>query len=162
MASVFIMSCMQYAGNPPRLRTWMEGQRMTRAPEEAAKQYSGGKPSQVYGTRQLGSALFLVSLDDGGCTMIVERAKATTFRNSLEGALANANAVVKVVKDADDSAGRLHNIGYEITNNGASRRWRVVVTTPLVAPTAIELMATAYALPAEGAKQDSSPPTPNP
>ena len=83
--------------------------------------------------------------------MIVERADAAIFRNSLEGALANSKAVVKVVKDADDDAGQLHNLGYEIGNNRASRRWRVVVTTPLTAPTAIQLMATAYALPAEGA-----------
>jgi hypothetical protein len=106
MASVFIMSCMQFAGSPPRLRTWMEGQHMTRAPDEVAKQYSGGKPGQVYGTRQLGGALLMVSLDDGGCTMIVERAKATIFRDSLEGALANAKAVIKLVKDDGAGGGR--------------------------------------------------------
>lgn len=128
LASLFMQSCLPYAGAPVALRAWATHAGLPVVPEPARSAFLHGAPGQVFDGSSDEGKFVLVSSDDGICSAIAAQTTQPPAIDALEADLRTSGIAFRLVIERDDAAIQtLHDREYLATRNG--RSWRILLAT---------------------------------
>jgi hypothetical protein len=124
-----VQSCLPYAGDPLALRNWATHLSLPEVPDPARASFLNGAPGKVFdASGATGVKLALVSSDDGICAAITDRAADQETVQSLERALPEAGAKLRLVAERNDRLNtNLHHREYLAAYR--NRAWRILAAT---------------------------------
>ena len=127
VASLFVASCVQHAGNPAGLRAWAGKIGLPALPEPGQAGFLKGSAGKVFDASNPAGKYVLISHDEGACFVLVEAVNTAELVRSTEAAL--ANAAINAVLDGDRAD--LGDTGMRHRNYHAAlgqRSWTMVIS----------------------------------
>jgi hypothetical protein len=130
---LFIRGCLPFTGDPAALRQWADGLHLKPVPEPARSAFLHRAKGAVFDASSQAAKLVLVSLDDGSCSVITDRAADAVVAQGLEAALREVHATFRMVTErADPMNPDLHHREYLAALG--KRAWRILAATVTSAP----------------------------
>ena len=136
LVGLFGATCLHFAGNPTAVRGFMTQQGVPVMPEKARAAFLAGRAGQVFDASEPGVNLAVVSLDDGGCEAVVEKADPNEVLSALQKAATDAKTpLTRLGEQADPGAGGVHHAAFGLTEAG--RQMHILVSTAAAPPQAV-------------------------
>ena len=143
VATLFMQSCLQYAGDRDGLRTWAKQIGLKEMSAEDQDRYLYGLPGVVFDASNQDGKFVLVSEDGGSCSALAASASGQAVLQDLEQKLHDAEITFKVTAERPDSIETaLHHREY-VASQG-KREWLLLVSI-VQDPAGGEAMLTANA-----------------
>lgn len=143
LATLFMQSCLQYAGDRDGLRTWAKKLGLMELPAEEQDRYLYGLPGIVFDASNSDGRFKLVSEDGGSCSVLAASASGQAVLQDLEQKLHDAQITFKVTAERPDAVEKtLHHREY-VAQQG-KREWLLLVSI-VQDPAGGEAMLTANA-----------------
>jgi len=140
LVGLFGATCLHFAGNPTAVRGFMTQQGVPVMPEKARAAFLAGRAGQVFDASEPGVNLAVVSLDDGGCEAVVEKADPNEVLSALQKAATDAKTpLTRLGEQADPGAGGVHHAAFGLTEAG--RQMHILVSTAAAPPQAVLTLA---------------------
>jgi hypothetical protein len=136
LVGLFGATCLHFAGDTAGLRAFLTQQGAPQMPAQARDAFLAGRAGQVFDTSVPNVNLALVSLDDGGCEAVVEKANPAEIIPTLEQQAAEAHVAVQDLGAQADKSGRgVTHAAFALTSNG--KTMHVLVSTAPQPPQAV-------------------------
>jgi len=136
LVGLFGATCLHFAGNTAGLRAFLQQQQAPVMPPQARDAFLAGRSGQVYDVSVPNVNLALVSLDDGGCEAVVEKANPAEIIPTLQQSAAEAHVGIQSLgSQADKSGHGIQHAAFLLTSNG--RQMHVLVSTAPQPPQAV-------------------------
>ncbi len=140
LVGLFGASCLHYPGDPAGVRAFLTQQGAPAMPAQARDAFLAGRAGQVFDTSVPGVNLAVVSLDDGGCEAIAEKANGTEVANTLQQTAKDAGVTLNPVgAQSDTLPNGVRHTAYELVANG--RQMHVLLSTAPAPPQAVITLA---------------------
>ena len=140
VVGLFGATCLQFPGNPQGVRGWLKQQGAPAMPDQARAAFLAGRAGQVFDVSLPGVNLALVSLDDGGCEAVAEKANPAEVQSSLQQSAQEAHATLTPLgAQSDHAANGVQHTAYMLVTNG--RQMHVLVATAPSSPQAVIALA---------------------
>lgn len=127
VASLFVASCVHYAGNPAALRAWAGKIGLPALPDPGQAGFLKGAAGKVFDASNPAGKYVLISHDEGGCFVLADAVNTAELVRSTEAAL--ASAAINAVLDGDRAD--LGDTGMRHRNYHAAlgqRSWTMVIS----------------------------------
>jgi hypothetical protein len=136
LVGLFGATCLHFAGDTAGMRAFLTQQGAPQMPAQARDAFLAGRAGQVFDTSVPNVNLALVSLDDGGCEAVVEKANPAEIIPTLEQQAAEAHVTVQNLGTQADKTGRgVTHAAFALTSNG--KTMHVLVSTAPQPPQAV-------------------------
>jgi hypothetical protein len=140
LVGLFGATCLHFAGDPAGVRGFLQQQKVPEMPQQAKTAFLAGRAGQVFDASEPGVNLAVVSLDDGGCEAVVEKANPAEVLSTLQKTAAdNKTPLAPLGDQADTGAGGVHHAAFGLTENG--RQMHILVSTAANPPQAVLTLA---------------------
>jgi len=140
VVGLFGATCLQFPGNPQGVRGWLKQQGAPAMPDQARAAFLAGRAGQVFDVSLPGVNLALVSLDDGGCEAVVEKANPAEALNTLQQSARDAHATLTPLgAQSDAGPNGVQHTAYALTVG--ARTMHVLVATAPTSPQAVIALA---------------------
>jgi hypothetical protein len=128
LSSLFLQSCLPYAGQPTALRQWATRAKLPEVSDPARMAFLHGAPGKVFDASNVAGKFALLSSDDGICAVVTDKAGDQETSQALESALGNAGIRFRLVIERYDKLNpKLHHREYLAAAHG--RAWRILAAT---------------------------------
>ena len=128
VATLFMQSCLQYAGDRDGLRGWAKKIGLKELPAEEQDRYLYGLPGVVFDASNKHGRFALVSEDGGSCSVLAASASGQAVLTDLEQKLHDAQISFKVTAERPDAIERTLQHREYIAQQG-KREWLLLVST---------------------------------
>jgi hypothetical protein len=140
LVGLFGATCLHFAGDPMGLRGFLNQQGATVMPAQARDAFLAGRTGQVFDVSVPGVPLALVSLDDGGCEAVAEKADGDAVRNTLQQEAAEAKTpLTPLGAQAEKGPNGVQHSAYSLTADG--KAMHVLLSTAAASPQAVITLA---------------------
>jgi hypothetical protein len=140
LVGLFGATCLHFAANPSGLRGFLTQQGAPVMPAQAREAFLAGRAGQVFDVSVPGVNLALVSLDDGGCEAVAEKANRDEVVANLQTEAREANdTITPVGAQADTGPNGVQHAAFQITASG--KQMHVLVSTAPAPPQAVITLA---------------------
>jgi hypothetical protein len=140
LVGLFGATCLHFAGDPAGVRGFLTQQGVPAMPAQARAAFLAGRAGQVFDASEPGVNLAVVSLDDGGCEAVVEKANPAELTAALQKAARDAGTpLTDLGSQADSAPGGVHHEAYSLNENG--KQMHILVSTASAAPQAVLTLA---------------------
>ena len=140
LVGLFGATCMHFGGDVHGMRAFMTQQGAPVMPAQARDAFLAGRVGEVFDVSVPGVNLALVSLDDGGCEAVAEKANGSEVLGTLQQAAREAGATMTPLgAQSDAGPNGVHHAAYELVVNG--KQMHVLVSTAPAAPQAVITLA---------------------
>ncbi len=140
LVGLFGATCLHFAGDPAGVRGFLTQQGVPAMPAQARAAFLAGRAGQVFDASEPGVNLAVVSLDDGGCEAVVEKANPAEVTSALQKAARDAGTpLTDLGSQADSAPGGVHHEAYALTESG--KQMHILVSTASAPPQAVLTMA---------------------
>jgi hypothetical protein len=140
LVGLFGAACLHFAGDPAGTRGFLTQQGVPQMPAKARDAFLAGRAGQVFDASEPGVNLAVVSLDDGGCETVVEKADPAEVLSTLQREAQAANTPLTALGgQADKAAQGVQHTAYAVTENG--KQMHILVSTAAAAPQAVLTLA---------------------
>lgn len=140
LVGMFGATCLHFPADPGGLRNFLTQQGVQHMPEQARTVFLAGRSGQVFDVSVPGVNLALVSLDDGGCEAVAERADPDQVRTMLlQAAQENHSTLTPLGTQGDKGPSGVQHNAYMMNANG--RQMHVLVSTAPSPPQAVITLA---------------------
>jgi hypothetical protein len=140
LVGLFGATCLHFNGDAAQIRGFLSQQGAPQMPAQARDAFLAGRAGQVFDTSVPGVDLAVVSLDDGGCEAIAEKANGTEVANTLQQTAKDAGVTLNPVgAQADTGPNGVRHTAYELVANG--RQMHVLLSTAPAPPQAVITLA---------------------
>ena len=120
LVGLFGATCLHFAGDTAGLRGFLTQQGALVMPAQARAAFLAGRSGQVFDVSVPGVPLALVSLDDGGCEAVAEKANGDEVRNTLQQAAQEAKTpLTPLGGQAEKGPNGVQHSAYSLTAIGA-------------------------------------------
>jgi len=140
LVGLFGATCLHFNGDAAQIRGFLSQQGAPQMPAQARDAFLAGRPGQVFDTSVPGVNLALVTLDNGVCEAVVEKASPAAVKAALA---ASANEVHVPLTPLGTQAEHLPNgvehSAYLLVNGG--KQLHVLLSTAPAAPQAVLTLA---------------------
>ena len=128
LSSLFLQTCLPYAGRPEALRQWAARTKLPEVPEPGRAAFLAGAPGKVFDASNEAGKFVVVSSDDGICAVVTDHAGDRETAQALEASLKGAAVRARLVIERDDSeVPKLHHREYLAARG--TRAWRILAAT---------------------------------
>ncbi len=136
LVGLFGATCLHYAGNPTGLRGFLTQQGAPAMPAQARDAFLAGRQGQVFDVSVPGVNLALVSLDDGACEAVAEKANAAAVVSTLQSqAQENHMPLTPAGAQGEKGPNGVQHTAFTLTAGG--KAMHVLVSTAPAAPQAV-------------------------
>ncbi len=136
LVGLFGATCLHFAGDTAGLRAFLTQQQAPVMPQQARDAFLAGRAGQVFDVSVPSVNLALVSLDDGGCEAVVEKANPAEIVPVLQQSAAEAHVTVQSLgAQADKSGHGVQHAAFLLTSAG--KQMHVLVSTAPQPPQAV-------------------------
>jgi len=140
LVGLFGATCLHFAGDPSGLRGFLTQQGALVMPAQAREPFLAGRAGQVFDVSVPGVPLALVSLNDGGCEAVAEKANGDEVRNTLQQAAQEAKMpLTPLGGQAEKGPNGVQHSAYSLTAEG--RTMHVLLSTAPASPQAVITLA---------------------
>lgn len=140
LVGLFGATCLHFAGSPSEVRGFLNEQKVPVMPQTARAAFLAGRAGQVFDASEPGINLAVVSLDDGGCETVVEKANPDEVLSTLIKTAQEAKTPLTPLGDqADKAANGVRHAAFALSENG--RTMHILVSTASAAPQAVLTLA---------------------
>jgi hypothetical protein len=140
LVGLFGATCLHFGADQTGLRSFLTQQGAPAMPQQARDAFLAGRAGQVFDVSVPGVNLALVSLDDGGCEAVAEKADATQVLSTLQQQARDAQATLTPLgAQGEKGAGSVQHTAYLLVSGG--RQMHVLVSTAPAAPQAVLTLA---------------------
>jgi len=140
LVGLFGATCLHFNGDPAAIRGFLTQQGAPAMPAQARDAFLAGRPGQVFDTSVPGINLALVSLDNGGCEAVVEKASAAAVKAALEASAREVNVpLTPLGSQAETLPNGVGHSAYLLVNGG--RQLHVLLATAPTPPEAVLVLA---------------------
>jgi hypothetical protein len=140
LVGLFGATCMHFGGDVRGLRGFLTQQGAPVMPAQARDAFLAGRTGQVFDVSVPGVNLALVSLDDGGCEAVAEKASGSEVLGTLQQAAREAGATMTPLgAQSDAGPNGVQHSAYQLVVNG--KQMHVLVSTAPAAPQAVITLA---------------------
>jgi hypothetical protein len=140
LVGLFGATCMHFGGDVHGLRGFLTQQGAPVMPAQARDAFLAGRSGQVFDVSVPGVNLALVSLDDGGCEAVAEKASGSEVLGTLQQAAREAGAkMTPLGAQSDAGPNGVQHSAYQLVVNG--KQMYVLVSTAPAAPQAVITLA---------------------
>lgn len=140
LVGLFGAACLHFAGDPAGTRGFLTQQGVPKMPDKARDAFLAGRAGQVFDASEPGVNLAVVSLDDGGCETVVEKADPADVLSTLQREAQAANTpLTNLGGQADKAPAGVTHTAFAVTANG--KQMHILVSTAAVAPQAVLTLA---------------------
>jgi len=137
LVGLFGATCLHFAGDNAGLRSFLTQQQAPKMPQQARDAFLAGRAGEVYDVSVPNVNLALVSLDDGGCEAVVEKADPAEIIPTLQQSAAEAHVTVQALgaQQTDKSGRGVNHAAFLLTSGG--KQMHVLVSTAPQPPQAV-------------------------
>jgi hypothetical protein len=140
LVGLFGATCMHFGADVRGLRGFLSQQGAPVMPAQARDAFLAGRTGQVFDVSVPGVNLALVSLDDGGCEAVAEKANGNEVLSTLQQAAREAGATMTPLGAQSDSGPNgVRHSAYQLAVGG--KQMHVLVSTAPAAPQAVITLA---------------------
>ena len=140
LVGLFGATCLHFPGDPPGLRGFIAQQGAPAMPPQARDAFLAGRVGQVFDVSVPGVNLALVSLDDGGCEAVAEKADSAQVLSTLQHEAQDAKLpLTPLGAQGDKAANAVQHTAFELVSGG--RKMHVLVSTAPAPPQAVITLA---------------------
>ncbi len=141
LVGLFGAACLHFAGNPAGTRNFLTQQGVPQMPDKARDAFLAGRPGQVFDASEPTVNLAVVSLNDGGCEAVVEKADPAEVIATLKREAQSANTPLTALGDQADKTGAkgVQHTAFAVTENG--QQMHILVSTAAAPPQAVITLA---------------------
>jgi hypothetical protein len=140
LVGLFGATCLHFAADTAGLRTFLTQQGAQAMPAQARDAFLAGRTGQVFDVSVPGVPLALVSLDDGGCEAVAEKASGDDVRAMLQQAAAeNKVKLTPLGGQAEKGPNGVQHSAYSLVSDG--KTMHVLLSTAAAAPQAVITLA---------------------
>jgi hypothetical protein len=140
LVGLFGATCLHFAGDTAGLRQFLTQQGAQPMPAQARDAFLAGRPGQVYDVSVPNVNLALVSLDDGGCEAVVEKANPNEVISQLQQQAIEARTpLTPLGTQGEKAANGVQHFAYSVTANG--RAMHILASTAPAPPQAVITLA---------------------
>jgi hypothetical protein len=140
LVGLFGATCLHFAGSPSGVRGFLNEQKVPVMPQTARAAFLAGRAGQVFDASEPGVNLAVVTLDDGGCETVVEKANPDEVLSTLIKTAQDAKTPLTPLGDqADKAANGVRHAAFALTENG--RTMHILVSTAAAPPQAVLTLA---------------------
>jgi len=140
LVGLFGATCLHFAGDPKGLRGFLTQQGATVMPAQARDAFLAGRAGQVFDVSVPGVPLALVSLDDGGCEAVAEKANGDDVRNTLQQQASGAGMPLTAIGgQGEKGPNGVQHSAYSLTADG--KAMHVLLSTAAASPQAVITLA---------------------
>jgi hypothetical protein len=135
LVGLFGATCLHFAGDTAAMRGFLTQQGAPAMPPQARDAFLAGRKGQAYDVSVPGVNLALVSLDDGGCEAVAEKANRTEVLNTLQQAAREAGVPLTPLGAQADGPNGVQHSAYQLT--AAGKQMHVLLSTAPAPPQAV-------------------------
>ncbi len=136
LVGLFGATCLHYAADPHGMRGFIAQQGAPAMPPQARDAFLAGRQGQVFDVSVPGVNLALVSLDDGACEAVVEKANGAEVVNTLQAqARENQTPLTPAGDQGEKGPNGVRHTAFTLNSGG--RVMHVLVTTEAPPPQVI-------------------------
>jgi hypothetical protein len=137
LVGLFGATCLHFAGDTAGLRSFLTQQGAPQMPQQARDAFLAGRAGQVFDVSVPNVNLALVSLDDGGCEAVVEKANPAEIVPTLQQSAQEAHVTVQSLgaQQADKNGRGIEHSAFLLTSGG--KQMHVLVSTAPQPPQAV-------------------------
>jgi hypothetical protein len=136
LVGLFGATCLHFAGDTAALRAFLTQQHAPVMPAQARDAFLAGRSGQVFDVSVPNVNLALVSLDDGGCEAVVEKANPAEIVPVLQQSAQEAHVTVQSLGGQADKSGHgVQHSAFLLTSAG--KQMHVLVSTAPQPPQAV-------------------------
>jgi hypothetical protein len=135
VVGLFGTTCLHFAGNTGAMRAFLTQQGAPVMPPQARDAFLAGRKGQAYDVSVPGVNLALVSLDDGGCEAVVEKASRTEVLSTLQQAAREAGVPLTPLGAQADGPNGVQHSAFQLTAGG--KQMHVLLSTAPAPPQAV-------------------------
>jgi len=135
LVGLFGATCLHFAGDTAAMRGFLTQQGAPAMPPQARDAFLAGRKGQAYDVSVPGVNLALVSLDDGGCEAVAEKASRTEVLNTLQQAAREAGVPLTPLGAQADGPNGVQHSAYQLT--AAGKQMHVLLSTAPAPPQAV-------------------------
>ncbi len=135
LVGLFGATCLHFAGDTAAMRGFLTQQGAPSMPPQAREAFLAGRKGQAYDVSVPGVNLALVSLDDGGCEAVAEKANRDEVLNTLQQAAREAGVPLTPLGAQADGPNGVQHSAYQLT--AAGKQMHVMLSTAPAPPQAV-------------------------
>ncbi len=136
LVGLFGATCLHFAGDTAGLRAFLAQQGAPVMPDQARTAFLAGRAGQAYDVSVPNVNLALVSLDNGVCEAVVEKANPAEILPTLQQSAQEAHVTVQNLGvQADKKGNGVNHVALLLTSNG--KQMHVLVSTAPQPPQAV-------------------------
>lgn len=136
LVGLFGATCLHFAGDTAGLRAFLTQQGAPAMPQQARDAFLAGRAGQVFDVSVPNTNLALVSLDDGGCEAVVDKANPAEVVPTLRQSAQEAHVTIQDLGAQADKSGKgLTHSAFLLTSGG--KPMHVLVSTAPMPPQAV-------------------------
>jgi hypothetical protein len=141
LVGLFGAACLHFAGNPAGTRGFLTQQHVPAMPDKARDAFLAGRGGQVFDASEPGVNLAVVSLDDGGCETVVEKANPAEVLATLQREAQSSSTPLTPLGGQADKGGAngVTHTAYAV--NAGGRTMHILVSTETPSPQAVITLA---------------------
>jgi hypothetical protein len=140
VVGLFGAACMQFAGNPTGVRGFLAQQGAPQMPQQARDAFLAGRSGQAFDVSFQNVRLALVSLDDGGCEAVADKADPAAVVATLQAeAKQNGVTLQSLGAQPDKARAGVRHDAYSAIVGG--KQMHVLVSTAPTPPQAVLTLA---------------------
>ena len=139
LVGLFGATCLHFAGDTAGLRAFLTQQGAPAMPAQARDMFLANRKGQVYDASVPGVNLALVTLDDGGCEAVAEKASRTEVLSTLQQAASEARVPLTAVGAQADGPNGVQHAAYTLV--AAGKQMHLLVSTAPAPPQAVITLA---------------------
>jgi hypothetical protein len=139
LVGLFGATCLHFAGDTAGLRAFLVQQGAPAMPAQARDMFLANRKGQVYDASVPGVNLALVTLDDGGCEAVAEKASRAEVLSTLQQAASEAHVPLTAVGAQADGPNGVQHSAYTLV--AAGKQMHVLVSTAPAPPQAVITLA---------------------
>lgn len=140
LVGLFGATCLHFNGDPAGIRAFLTQQGAPAMPAQARDAFLAGRPGQVFDTSVPGINLALVSLDNGGCEAVVEKASAEAVKAALAASAREVGVpLTPLGSQAENLPNGVGHAAYLLVNGG--KQLHVLLATAPTPPQAVLVLA---------------------
>jgi hypothetical protein len=141
LVGLFGAACLHFAANPSGTRGFLTQQGVPQMPDKARDAFLAGRAGQVFDASEPGVNLAVISLTDGGCEVVVEKADPAEVLATLQREAKAASTPLTALGNQADKSGAkgVEHTAFAITENG--QQMHILVSTAAAPPQAVITLA---------------------
>jgi hypothetical protein len=139
LVGLFGATCLHFAGDTAGLRAFLTQQGAPAMPAQARDMFLANRKGQVYDASVPGVNLALVTLDDGGCEAVAEKAARAEVLSTLQQAATEAKVPLTPVGAQEDGPNGVQHSAYTLV--AAGKQMHILVSTAPAPPQAVITLA---------------------